>query len=408
MKFKYTLFILLTGLLLASCTVQKRVHRKGWYVQWHFNKTDSGKQSDDAIPQGNESKTVNSEKLNNSSIDEDEAPSNLAIAEENQTQKKTEIKDSAQENAQNKNEVRPNEETTRTDSSSRNKEYIPGIVAPIMTAGVSLLAIIFILAYIGSSPILVSLIISLIISLITILLIRENWKKYPEANARTRIRKNIIWMSVLILAALGFSWLLLTPAIPAWITVAVALLMLFVLLIIGSRKQYKKDKLNEQSPPLPKEKITDIPEKAQSKTTVVRPLRKSEAFPSLVGGVAIFFVLFIVLGLAILFGSWIASFLGGFVMGPLFLLALGVLALLFISAIALLIGLEINYRNYLEDFRQEHYGSTDSATNGGQLKNDGDSKLDLSEEIAAKNKMAIAVGILLTAIVILIFLLMLI
>ncbi|GAB5416463.1 MAG: hypothetical protein Crog4KO_09500 [Crocinitomicaceae bacterium] len=396
MKINIALFILLASIVAASCTVQKRVHRKGWYVQWHFDKKDSKNQSENSKNTESKAVTTISESSSVNSITEKQRLSVQIITEDNLSQ--AALKPDSTNRAATKASIATSNKKSHADSTPQKKGRSPGFFIPIITFLASTIAVAVVISTFGFPPILVSIILSALIALCIFFVTQKNWQDYPEDEARRKIRNNLILMFVLIGLAFAFVTVFSITAIPSWIGFTLVLLLAFTVLIIASTNQRKRDELQELEKPKPVEKEHPIkePENSEVTATIIRPMTKGEAFPNLIASISIFLALFLVIGIILILLAGTASLLGIAIVGPYFYLALIFAALFLFVALSLSIRLNTSYSQYIRDLRQEQRNKESEVENGTNTNYQEDTAPDRGERNKADNRTAVAAAIVMT------------
>ncbi len=394
MKTNHVLFIVLASLVLASCTVQKRVHRKGWFVQWHFDKKDSQKQhessniSDDNTIDSSSvaSKTVSVKEKQSRSVpsssEDDLLTEDAATDATHQFESKTDASDEAVKSS------------AQADPLPQNEGRNPGFFVPIITLIASTIAGILVISSVGLSPLAVPIILSAVFSLFFFFVLKKIWSDFPEAIARRKIQNNIILMFVFFAIAFAIALIYTAIPLPHWIIISLMILTILtlVLVIINQKKN---------GAPAPST-VEEETENSQEEFPVSPPLTKMQVFPNLYGSIALCLILSILLAATVFLLAAFASFIG-VAIGPLFYIGCGAVFLLLNVTLFLYIKLDKAYSQYLEDLRQEQPEKRDAS----KTENQKDTAPAPSSNDKTRDKSDIRAGIFIAAVVTLVTILVL-
>jgi len=359
------LFVIALLITSSSCSVQKRVHRKGWFIQWHGIKSAKEKSVSEE-----ESKTngfvVSTEKVTK--------PNATSVSDQQSTTKDSEnIQEVATPSSKSNSEFTPAIEqnvtfdsttaSNETVENDRKDEKLPQKIV-LLTMAVNSLSMFFVILNLGFIPILIPIGLSIIIALFTYASITDDLNK----NGSISPKRKLWTMLAFIVSAWGLFCLIIFTNLNPVVSTAIIGYSLFILLVLFSRKKLAR----KNSQPL--QSTNDIPqptddtdismndeEELQNSTQEksVTPLRISRAFPKLSGAIGLFLILgTLLLIFMLVIGSILASF--GTVL-PLAVVALLLIPLAFIIAG---FGLAVHrgnlYKAYLDDFEKDTANSTSS------------------------------------------------
>lgn len=295
------ILIVLCVQMMSSCTIQKRVHRKGWFVQWHHQKKESGTAKTETTQSENTPITTDSNKKTSKTTTEstDLKKDDLEkddVSVNSDEKSKSESLDS-QKNKTISEEI--SEESIKSEREKKGELVIPFavIAAAVISAGV-------VIALLGASPFLVPIILSIISAFNAIVSIKRLLNEKDEIVRTKSIRKQLIEMFVTIVLAFGITTLLVLTDLPAIINVVVLFVSLFALLIVASRKQSKLDKKEAKEHPVQEKAAPEKNENVSTKDQEQSPQQLSigKAFPNLSGSIFfctyLTFILLIVLVIA--------------------------------------------------------------------------------------------------------------
>lgn len=349
------LLLIISLMMISSCTVHKRVHRKGWYVDWNFQKKDGTNSS-----QKNTLSSTDSKK--NESLDseiavsvesEEESQEIISIPFSEEDDLNTHGDPNSTESEIDSQSIKANDVPEKSDSETdeSNQKNIAAYIS-LTTLFLALLAGIIIGISTGFTILLIPFWISAITALLTFLSIKAVWKNKAHFDPKGKTRKLLVWMFALIALVFGITILVLNVQFTT-ITIAIVMLVaFFVLLVSASRGKAKRDKLEElaspnsedQAPIKEEETIPKVEESIQTE----RLLSPSQAFPKLTGGILIYLLLVFLCLLILLIISSI-SVLANVAIGPLFYSVAVIAFLLFVFALIFAVKRQNLYTRYKEE-----------------------------------------------------------
>lgn len=240
--FWFLLLVIMSLVLFSSCTVQKRVHRKGWYVSWHHTKRSVNSEKSSAEIEKKSEVVFNQQQTASAEIEiepetfERRIVNDIAEDRELPTTK-DEIPDQTENNS-------------KTEDILYEEDYPrPSPFAPIL-AGFGTIGFFFVGLTLGWISILVPIAVSVVIALIAWLGMRYQIKK----GNGTKYNKNFLWwMFSCIVAAFALYFLFFGGVLGA---APIGFLGLGVLVLLsgaflGKIKKDQQDKIDAAKPEEP-------------------------------------------------------------------------------------------------------------------------------------------------------------
>lgn len=196
------LFFFFASILISSCTIQKRVHNKGWFVQWHTTKKSSGGETDQAeakrdVLSENEtsaSKPAHTEKRFETMSSDDQAIQDEIFLTENPSEGENDpvemikaVRELAQESISER--ISPFIKTTKSSSKEKEQGASIGLVLTIIGSIIAALAILIFLSIASAESASLAIMGGVILSILSALFLsigifysirRRREKKHPE------------------------------------------------------------------------------------------------------------------------------------------------------------------------------------------------------------------------------------
>ncbi|MCR9171726.1 MAG: hypothetical protein NXI10_04490 [bacterium] len=371
------LTVILGGIaFFPSCTIQKRVHRKGWFVQWNFNQRDKNKSGADALVPANKTNTSTDFK----------SSEQLSSEAKNSNPDKKLVFDAGSESVSNKNNIKTEEivsekgapldtETKNSMSSKNDESNSTGRVyrkwhfaVPFSFAGIGIIAFIAIMLFSGLIPLLIPIGLTILTALLTLIIIYED-KKKNDAPAPGR---QLLFMTMLIGAIWIVAIFLLFTSVSPIYPIAILGFLFFGFAVAIANKQNQKRRNDVKTSELEDEQSSSVDlENAsaseeenleeQTRITVYKPpLTISQAFPGITAAGIALIIIGLLIGFIMFLITAFVGLFGGIISGPIVYLVLIPIAMV-ISGIVLLIRRNQLYKVYLQDYREGP--TTNSETN---------------------------------------------
>ncbi len=342
-----------------SCTIQKRVHRKGWFIQWHHHKSTSSATETDQVTTGFDQE----KKADNVSEITKAVPASIPegqIVAFNETDQEEAV-DTPQKIIADTTSQAISEPTKNTQSEV--KKWHVAVPVSVVVSGLIALTLVSIIS--GAISILIPIGLTAFVGIIALVSIKEFTYKRTGLPPRKRIWHMLFFIGIIWVATLLFYF-------APWNVFYSAGIMILLSLVIISYFSTKYNKEKEQQPKKesveppkpepnePEEKASEREESVPRATYYYPPLRIGQVYPGLTMGMVLCISLALLSG-GTMFLIWsFISLLGGTATGSILYIALIPLSLLILG-----IGLGAirskRYGLYLNDYYSVK--NTDSQSN---------------------------------------------